>query len=580
LGLGGPGERRSPRLGALTVLRALRVRNLAIIDALDLEFAAGFTVLSGETGAGKSILIDALGLVLGDRADAALVRAGQAQAEISAEFSLEGSLPARAWLREQAMEDADDPSQCLLRRVIGADGRSRAFVNGTAASLANLRELGERLVEIHGQNEHQSLLRGETQRELLDDFGAHGEPLAAVAEAARRHAAAQAAIERVRGLAGRDPAQLDYLRHELRELEALKLAPGELEQLDADHRRLANAGRLLQEGQAAQEQLYGAEGSVHDQLASVRQRLASLAALEAGFAEAEGAAQQAEVQVREAADTIARLLERLDLDPARLQEVEQRLEAIHDLARKHRVRPAELPGRLDALRAELQGSERAAGDLEALDAELRAAAEAYGAAAPRLSAARAKAGRELGRKVTAVVRGLGMPKAEFLVMLDTGPRQVPRLAGDDEVRFDFSANAGQPARALAKVASGGELSRVSLALQLVAQQSRSAATLVFDEVDAGIGGATAETVGATLRELAARRQVLSVTHLPQVAAQAHHHFAISKQARAGSTVTRVAALDAAGRVAELARMLGGREITASTQAHAAEMLKRAAKSPA
>jgi DNA repair protein RecN (Recombination protein N) len=536
LGLGGPGERRSPRLGALTVLRALRVRNLAIIDALDLEFAAGFTVLSGETGAGKSILIDALGLVLGDRADAALVRAGQAQAEISAEFSLEGSLPARAWLREQAMEDADDPSQCLLRRVIGADGRSRAFVNGTAASLANLRELGERLVEIHGQNEHQSLLRGETQRELLDDFGAHGEPLAAVAEAARRHAAAQAAIERVRGLAGRDPAQLDYLRHELRELEALKLAPGELEQLDADHRRLANAGRLLQEGQAAQEQLYGAEGSVHDQLASVRQRLASLAALEAGFAEAEGAAQQAEVQVREAADTIARLLERLDLDPARRQEVEQRLEAIHDLARKHRVRPAELPGRLAAL--------------------------------------------ELGRKVTAVVRGLGMPKAEFLVTLDTGPRQVPRLAGDDEVRFDFSANAGQPTRALAKVASGGELSRVSLALQLVAQQSRSAATLVFDEVDAGIGGATAETVGATLRELAARRQVLSVTHLPQVAAQAHHHFAISKQARAGSTVTRVAALDAAGRVAELARMLGGREITASTQAHAAEMLKRAAKSPA
>jgi len=276
------------------MLRTLTIRNLAIIDALELEFGEGFVVLSGETGAGKSILIEALGLVLGDRADAALVRAGEAQAEVSAEFSLDASLAARAWLREQAMEDADHPSACLLRRVVTADGRSRAFINGGAASLANLRELGERLVEIHGQNEHQSLLRAETQRDLLDDFGGQPEVLSAVAQAARQYADAESEILRLTAVAGRDPAQLDYLRHQLRELEGLRLQDGELAQLDADQRRLANAGRLLQDGQAAQEQLYGGEASIHDQLAAVRQALAGLAGIDPAFAEAEGTLQEAE----------------------------------------------------------------------------------------------------------------------------------------------------------------------------------------------------------------------------------------------------------------------------------------------
>jgi DNA repair protein RecN (Recombination protein N) len=557
------------------MLRALHIRSLAIIDSLDLELDAGFSVLSGETGAGKSILIDALGLVLGDRADASLVRAGEAQAEISAQFSLDASLPARAWLREQAMEDADDPSACLLRRVVSADGRSRAFINGVAAPLGNLRELGERLVEIHGQNEHQSLLRGETQCELLDDFGGHGDALSAVAQAARHYAEAEAGIERVRAIVGRDPAQLDYLRHQLRELEGLKLQDGELAQLDADHRRLANGGRLLEEGQQAQEMLYGGEGSLHDQLASVRQLLSGLAALDSAFADAESVLQQAEVQVNEAAETIRRALDRLDLDPERLAEVERRLEAVHDLARKHRVKPGELPARLAQLRAEVEGSERAAGDLDRLEEQRQAAQAAYRAAAAKLSAARRKAARDFAGKVAAIVRELGMPKAEFSVAVDASPQERPRLAGDDEVRFDFSANPGQPPRPLAKVASGGELSRVSLAIRLVANQSRSLATLIFDEVDAGVGGATAESVGLKLRQLAARRQVLCVTHLPQVAAQGQHHFAIQKEVRAGKTVTRVAPLDRDGRVAELARMLGGRQITASTEAHAREMLKRA-----
>ena len=559
------------------MLRSLHIRNLAIIDALDLEFEGGFSVLSGETGAGKSILIDALGLVLGDRADAGLIRAGEAQAEISAGFSLDGSLAARAFLREQAMEDPDDTNACLLRRVVSGDGRSRAFINGAPASLANLRELGELLVEIHGQNEHQSLLRAETQRELLDDFGGHGDALAAVAQAAREYAEAEAGIERLRAVAGRDPAQLDFLRYQLRELESLKLAPGELERLDADHRRLANAGRLLDEGQRAQEMLYGGENSLHDQLAAARQILSGLSSLESGFGDAESALQQAEVQIREAADTVRHLLDRLDLDPERLAEVERRLEAMHDLARKHRVKPEELAARLEALHQDLQGSEQAAGNLEKLEVQRSAAAGRYKAAATKLSAARRKAAKEFAARAAAIVRELGMPKAELNVAVDSAPQERPRLAGDDEVRLDFSANAGQPPRALAKVASGGELSRVSLAIRLVAQQVRSAATLIFDEVDAGIGGGTAETVGIKLRELAGKRQVLSVTHLPQVAAQGEHHYAIGKIVTAGKTLTRVTALDARGRVAELARMLGGREITASTQAHAAEMLKKATK---
>lgn len=559
------------------MLRALSIRNLAIIDALELEFGAGFSVLSGETGAGKSILIEALGLVLGDRADAALVRTGETQAEISAEFTLDASLAARAWLREQAMEDADTPNACLLRRVVGTDGRSRAFINGTAASLANLRELGERLVEIHGQNEHQSLLRGDTQRELLDDFGGQPETLSAVAQAARQYAEAESQIERLRAVAGRDPAQLDYLRHQLRELDGLRLQAGELAQLDIDHRRLANAGRLLQEGQQAQELLYGAETSVHDQLSAVRQLVAGLSALDPAFADTDATLQQAEVQIREAADTVRRILDRLDLDPERLREVEQRLEAIHDMARKHRVRPDELPARLEALRGDVEGSERAAGDLERVEAQRQAALKAYRAAAAKLTAARRKWAKDLGAKVVAVIRQLGMGKAEFQVAVEAAAQERPRLAGDDEIRFDFSANAGQPPRPLAKVASGGELSRVALAIQVVANQSRSAATLIFDEIDAGVGGGTAETVGLKLRQLAAKRQVLCVTHLAQVAAQGQQHYAIEKDVRAGRTLTRVRPLDDKGRVAELARMIGGREITASTQAHAAEMLQRAKK---
>jgi DNA repair protein RecN (Recombination protein N) len=563
------------------MLRALRIKNLAIIDVLDLEFGPGFSVLSGETGAGKSILIDALGLVLGDRADATLVRAGEAQAplqaDISAEFSLDASLSARSWLREQAMEDADNPDTCLLRRVVTGDGRSRAFINGATASLANLRELGERLVEIHGQNEHQSLLRAETQRDLLDDFGAYPTALTAVIEAARQYAEAESAIEKLRAAASRDPAQLDYLRHQIKELESLKLQDGELPQLDSDHKRLANAGRLMEEGGQAQELLYGGENSLHDQLAAVRNLLAGLAALDPAFGASESLLAEAQVQIREAADGVQRTLDRLDLDPDRLAEVEQRLEAIHDLARKHRVKPEELGARLESLISDLQSTEQSADALLKLESQRATALKSYQTAAQALTALRKKAAKDLAAKVCTLIRELGMPKSAFQVVLESRPQERPRPAGDDEIRFDFTANPGQPPRPLSKVASGGELSRVSLAIQLAANQSRAAGTLIFDEVDAGVGGGTAEIVGLKLRQLAGKRQVLSVTHLPQVAAQGEHHYAIEKEIRAGKTLTCVKRLDARSRVAELARMLGGREITASTQAHAQDMLARAKK---
>lgn len=556
------------------MLRTLRIRNLAIIDELELEFRPGFTVLSGETGAGKSILIDALGLVLGDRADAALVRSGQAQAEIGAEFSMDASLAARAWLREQAMEDPDNPDHCLLRRVVGADGRSRAFINGAAAPMGSLRELGELLVQIHGQNEHQGLLHTDVQRDLLDDFGDYGSLLTAVVGAVREHEQAVDAIDRLRSASGRDPAQLDYLQFQLRELEALHPQDGEAEQLDEDHRRLSNSGRLMEDGQRNRDLLYGGESSVHDQLSTAVDELTQLAEFDPAFGEAAELLGPAGVQVQEAANILARALDRLDLDPERLAELERRLESLHDMARKHRVRPAELPARLLAMREELGAIEGAAEELSRLERQREAALGTYRAAAKKLSQARAKSAKQLGTRVQALVRELGMPKSEFTVVVSATATEKPRLCGDDEVRYDFTANPGQAARPLAKVASGGELSRVALALQIAVQHGRAPATLIFDEVDAGVGGATAETVGETLRELAGRRQVLCVTHLAQVAAQGEQHFSIRKEIRGGQTLTRVELMSERERVAELARMLGGREATAS--AHAQDLLTRAA----
>jgi DNA repair protein RecN (Recombination protein N) len=351
------------------MLKALHIKNLAIIDEARLEWSAGFTVLTGETGAGKSILLDALGLVLGSRAEAAMVRQGTEKAEVSAEFDLTQAPAARAWLEAQELLDADDVQHCVIRRVVSSDGRTRAFINGQAANAGPLRELGEHLVDLFGQHESQTLLKADIQRGLLDAFGDYPALLEAVRQAAQRWLAAERAITEARHASGRDPAQLDYLRHQVQELRALNLQEGELDTLEADHKRLANAGRLIDEGMRAEALLYGGDAAVYDQLSSVAGLLDGLAPLHEGFGEASQRVAEAQALVREAAETVQRQLDRLDLDPAALAEVESRLSALHAMARKHRLKASELSAHLATLEAELDGLEHAGERLATLEAE-------------------------------------------------------------------------------------------------------------------------------------------------------------------------------------------------------------------
>ncbi|MFT4045326.1 MAG: DNA repair protein RecN [Solimonas sp.] len=560
------------------MLKNISIRNLAIIDAVDLDFAAGFTVLTGETGAGKSILIDAIGLAIGLRADAALVRAGQEKAEISASFELEQTTAARRWLAEHELADADDPALLVIRRVVYAEGRTRAFVNGAPVNAGQLRELGERLIEIFGQSESQTLLRTDRQRDALDAYGCGAATLDAVAAAAQAHGDAERALERLRAAGSRDPAQTDFLRFQIGELEALALGDGELDELEAEHRQLAHAGRLLGEGEQVQERLYGGENSIYDQIGGAQALLAGLVPLHDGFRDALDATESALALIRDAADGARRVLDKLELDPERLAEVERRLGAVHDLARKHRLKPAELGAHLQSLRARYEESANAAGKLEELERARDAARRRYDEAAARLGAERRRAAKRFGDAVTAIARTLGMPNAQFVVAVETDVAAPVRAHGTDAVRFDFSANPGQPARPLAKVASGGELSRVSLAIQVAALARHGAATMIFDEVDAGISGGVAEIVGQQLRALGAQRQVMSVTHLAQVAAQGHAHFAIRKEVIKAQTYTRVAALGVQGRIEEIARMQGGVEISPAALEHARDLLRRAAAS--
>lgn len=559
------------------MLKQLSIRNLAIIDLVELDFADGFTVLTGETGAGKSILIDAIGLAIGLRADANLVRTGQEKAEISASFELEAKAPARRWLSENELADADDPSLLVIRRVVYAEGRTRAFVNGSPVNAGQLRELGEMLIEVFGQSESQTLLRADVQREALDDYGCSDATRDAVVVTAQSCAEAERALERLRAAGSRDPAQLEFLQFQISELDALALADGELDEIEAEHRQLAHAGRLLEEGAQAQELLYGGENSAYDQLSSAQNVLDGLVPLHEGFREALDATETALALVRDAADSARRVLEHLDQDPQRLADLERRLGAIHDLARKHRLKPADLPEHLRKLRAELDEAGDAAGKLDELERQRAAVLKRYEEAASKLSGERKRAAKRFGDAVTAIVRTLGMPNAQFVVAVETDAACAPRAAGTDNVRFDFSANPGQPPRALAKVASGGELSRVSLAIQVAALAKHGAPTMIFDEVDAGISGGVAEIVGQQLRALGSKRQVMSVTHLAQVAAQGHAHFAIHKQVQKQQTYTRVSALKADERVTELARMQGGVEVGPAALEHARDLLQRAAQ---
>lgn len=547
------------------MLRHLSIRDFVIVAALDLEFDSGFSVFSGETGAGKSILIDALALALGERADASVVRTGCGRADITAEFTPHDRVA--RWLDEHAF-DAED--SVMLRRVIDANGRSRAFINGTSATLAQLRELGEMLVDIHGQHAHQLLMRPDAQRELFDTHAGLVADAANVARAWRVWRDATQAIDAAKAHERELQLEREKLAWQLAELDKLAPQAGEWDEVSNEHKRLSHSANLIEGVRGALNALSESDDAMLAQLGAIVSKLRSLADYDTALGDALASLEPAEIQLQEAVYSLSHYAQRVDLDPERLAQVEARLDALHSTARKFRLPPDTLHEEHAARRAQLAALDAAA-DLGALEAAQAKAREAYLADAKRLSKARAQAAKALGTAVTAGMQELSMAGGSFEVALvplaDGGPH------GLEQVEFRVAGHPGVPLRPLAKVASGGELARISLALAVIASAASPTPTLIFDEVDTGIGGGVAEVVGRLLHQLGRDRQVLCVTHLPQVAARGDHHFQVAKGAdERGGTVSSVVALDKASRIEEVARMLGGLEITATTRKHAKEML--------
>jgi len=555
------------------VLTHLAVRDLAIVDNLGVDLGPGMTVLTGETGAGKSLLVDALELAVGGRASAELVRAGAAAAEVTAVF--EPDAPASAWLREHALDEED--GACVLRRVTGADGRSRAFVNGRPVPVSQLRALGERLVDVHGQHAHQALLHPRAQRELLDSFlSAAG--ARARTELADVHRRLLALDRTIAGLAGGDDprARADFLRFQIEELRAAPIAPQSLVALGTEHRRQAHAAEILDAVARARAALGDEEGSAETALGTAIRAIESASRLDDGLAEPLDGLQQCAALLAEADAALRRYADGLEADPQRLQELEQTLATVHALARKHRVAEDALGERLAALEQELATLECGTARREQAERERRALAARYAELAALLNEQRRQAARRLASAVNGVLASLGMEGARIAFAIEHHAGATPAHHGLDQVRLEASTNPGQAPLPLARIASGGELSRIALAIHGVALDRGGAATLVFDEVDAGVGGAVAEIVGRRMRELGTWRQVLTVTHLPQVAALAHAHVAVHKERGRRASHSRVQVLGPQQRERELARMLGGLEVTARTLEHAREMLRAGA----
>ena len=548
----------------------LSIRNYAIVEQLDLELTTGMTVITGETGAGKSIMLDALGLALGDRVDASAVRPGADKADILATFDISAIPEAAAWLAER---DLDSDGPCILRRVITAEGRSRAYINGTLCPQADLRVFGEFLIDIHSQHEHQSLLKPDTHRRLLDACAGTSDLARQVQLAAQRWRQTRSELERLRSSRDEQDARQQLLRYQLDELDNLALAEGELQQLEQEQQTLASAEGLLADCRQALELCSDSEhGNVLGLLNHALQRLTSHAQPPAALGEAAELLESARIQIDEACASLTRFSDHFEADPERLQQVEERLDSIFRLARKHRIAAQELLTLQDNLRRELAGLDASDETLERLDSELQAFARHYQGLADELSRQRQQAAGTLAAAVESEMQRLGMPGGRFAVQLQPVQGDLLQPGGQETVEFMVSANPGQPLRSLGKVASGGELSRISLAIQVISAQTSRIPTLVFDEVDVGIGGPTAEVVGQLLRRLGERGQVLTVTHLPQVAAQGHQHLFVHKQRGSTETRTAVADLDLQQRIEEVARMLGGIDLCDESLAHARRML--------
>ncbi len=554
------------------MLRQLQLNHFAVVRAATLDLEPGMTAISGETGAGKSLLVDALLLLTGARAEAQMVRHGAQRAELEAEFWLADAASARTWLAANELDDGDDPDTCRLRRVIRSDGGSRAWINGRSASLAQLAELGELLVEIHGQHEHQALLSRSSQMGLLDAFGGHDDLLAATRSAAERCRQVAARIAQL-GDADTVAQRMQELDRQLNRLERLELAPSAIEALLQAHRLQANAAQRLDGSNRVLAGLAGDEGqAVERTLARLRVELERLTEHDPAFAQALERIDAATIEVAEATALVERIRDGIDIDPERLQALDESIAQLHELGRRHRVPLEGLAGIRDELAREREGLRDADAQVQRLQAESAAARTAWHTAAAALSSARTATAARLGDAVSLLMGDLGMAGGRLQVELTPTRADVPSPAGSEQVEFLVAANPGQPPRPLRKVASGGELSRISLAIEVAALGMDAVPTMVFDEVDTGIGGAVAEVVGRKLRALGTARQALCVTHLPQVAAQAHHHVRVSKDHDATTTRSAVARLDQDERVAELARMLGGIEITPETLAHATRML--------
>lgn len=551
----------------------LSVHNYAIVEHLDLELKRGMSVISGETGAGKSIMLDALGLTLGDRADSSVVRIGADKADILASFDLDDIPDARAWLAER---DMDSEGPCILRRVITAEGRSRGYINGTPCPQGDLKALGELLIDIHSQHEHQSLLKTDTHRRLLDEYSGSQDLARQVQLAAQRWRQTRQTLERLSNSSDEQRARHQLLSYQLEELENLALGEHELEQLEQEHKNLANAEQLLGACRQVMELCSESDaGNVLSALTSSLQRLTAFQNQPQALSEAVNLLASAQIQVEEAIGELNRFVDHFDADPERQQMLEERLDTIYTLARKHRVQPSELPNLHQQLLEELEGLNADDEAVERLGEELAAYARHYEEKAGELSRNRQAAAEQLASAVEAEIQRLGMPGGRFSVQLKPAAEGEHMPYGLEQVEFLVSANPGQPLRPLAKVASGGELSRISLAIQVITAQTSRVPTLVFDEVDVGIGGPTAEIVGQLLRRLGERGQVLTVTHLPQVAAQGHHHLFVHKARDTDETRTAVTELDQAGRVEEIARMLGGVDLTEQSLAHARQMVTSA-----
>jgi DNA repair protein RecN (Recombination protein N) len=555
------------------MLTHIHIWNFAIVESLDIEFESGLTVLTGETGAGKSILLDALGLALGDRADTSVIRHGNDKAEISVSFSVKQAPQASAWLSQHEMESEDE---CIIRRSISRKGGSKAFINGIPSTIQQLKELGEMLVDLHGQHEHQSLLHKDVQRQLLDDYANHRDLQNEVAELYTRWQDLSRDYARLSQANTDRDSRLELLRYQVQELQALDLQPGETEKLEHELKRLSNANQLLNTAQSIVNNLEENEQhAVSSILTQSSNDLSDLTRIDEKLAPIAELLNTSIIQVQETVSELRHYIDSLELDPERLSEVEQRITDIHNLSRKHRVEPEQLVELLPTLKQEQEDLEQADIKLGDLQKQIELAKSAYLKAAKKLSASRKKTAELLSGKITDTMQGLSLQGGQFKAELIELDEAQWSSRGAENIEFLVSANPGMPLKPLAKVASGGELSRISLAIQVILAQATRIPTLIFDEVDVGIGGSVAEIVGLQLRALGQHRQVICVTHLPQVAALGHHHYQVSKSTNQKTTVTEINPLDNTQRIDEIARMLGGIKITEQTLSHAREMIESA-----